>query len=218
MTTVHENHFEPGSGQDDSTTASAYEAFSRLLNDLIERPYDRRTVEQEIEQRFAQTRAVMVTDMCGFSRTTADGGVVSFLLMIQQMRMLSLPVIARRNGVLIEAKADNLLSLFDDTEGALSAAREVIAALNTANLVLADECELYASIGIGHGSILNVGDQLVAGHEVNLAAKLGEDVADRGEILLTPSALAQVNAPEIEREERAVVISGVETAFYAIRP
>jgi class 3 adenylate cyclase len=53
------------------------------------------------------------------------------------------------------------------------------------------------------------------GSEVNLAAKLGEDVADRGEILLTAAARA-----ELPREDSFAAcsgeVSGIQLTYYAV--
>lgn len=46
---------------------------------------------------------------------------------------------------------------------------------------------LHLCIGLGYGEMLRVGDQDVFGYEVNAACRLGEDTADRGEILVTPA-------------------------------
>ena len=54
------------------------------------------------------------------------------------------------------------------------------------------------------------------GNEVNLASKLGEDIADLGDVLLTANAYAQVEKQEIKCEERRVSVSGLELTYYAI--
>jgi adenylate cyclase len=189
---------------------------STLLDELLDHPAERDEIERRLELQFAQTKAVVVVDLCGFSRTTKAHGVVTFLLMIHQMRTFARPVIAAHDGVLVEAKADNLLCLFDSVEQALAAGRAIVQQLNTANLLLPEEFELYASIGIGYGRLLVLRHDLVAGHELNLASKLGEDVADRGQIYLTEAALADLDDLELEAKERTIEISGIETIGYLI--
>jgi adenylate cyclase len=189
---------------------------SALLDELLDRPAGREEIERRLELEFAQTKAVVVVDLCGFSRTTKAHGVVTFLLMIHQMRTLARPVITAHDGVLVEAKADNLLCLFDSVGQALAASRAILQQLNTANLLLPEEFELYASIGIGHGRLLVLRHDLVAGHELNLASKLGEDIADRGQIYLTEAALADLDDLELNAKERTIEISGIETIGYLI--
>jgi len=52
------------------------------------------------------------------------------------------------------------------------------------------------------GRVLKIGDEDVYGHEVNLASKLGEDIARGGEILVTPGARAKIGeVPSVTWEE-----------------
>ena len=61
-----------------------------------------------------------------------------------------------------------------------------------------DNEQLHFSYGIGYGDVLDL-DEDMFGLEVNLASKLGEDLADPGEALLTPSAAAAVDAATLKR-------------------
>src|SRR5688572_16124587 len=104
-----------------------------LLDQIIEHPEKRAELEAQIERDFTERRAVFVLDMSGFSRTTQAHGVVSFLLMIHQMRLLAAPVVEARGGRLVKAEADNLYCLFETVEAAVAAAREIVRRLETVN-------------------------------------------------------------------------------------
>src|SRR4029079_5371068 len=188
----------------------------RLLADIIAEPDRRDEITREIEAIFGQDRAVLVLDMSGFSRTTRQQGIVSFLLMIHQMQMLAAPSISRRGGLLVKAEADNLFCLFDDAPHAVQAGRDIVERLNTVNLLLPEARRLYASIGIGYGRILNVGDEDLFGDEVNLASKLGEDVAGRGAILLTAAAHARLSDPAIVTRHEELNISGLTLSYHVV--
>ena len=188
-----------------------------LLNELLERPYEREQIERRIEGTFSQKKAVLVLDMSGFSRTTQVRGIVPYLLMIHQMRLLSTPTIEEHGGRLVKAEADNLYCLFDSPQDALTASREITSRLRTANVVLPTELELYASFGIGYGPVLAIGDDDVWGDQVNQAARLGEDIAALGEILLTASAFEALGEPKPELDERKVAVSGLELTYYQLR-
>ncbi|HKP79222.1 MAG TPA: adenylate/guanylate cyclase domain-containing protein [Phenylobacterium sp.] len=191
------------------------ERLDQLLSQIIDDPERRVEISQEIERDFTQRRAVLVLDMSGFSRTTQVHGVVSFLLMIHQMRLLAVPTIEARAGALVKAEADNLYCLFDNVDEAVSAAREIMRQLSTVNVLLPATRRLYASIGIGFGDILVLRDADLFGDEVNLASKLGEDVAQGGMILLTDAARAQAPADLKTIEERAS-ISGLALVYHAV--
>ncbi len=192
------------------------EALDRLLGEMVERPEDRRELAATIERDFGEERAVMVLDMSGFSRTTQKRGIVAFLLMIHQMKLLCRPAIEAAGGLVVKAEADNLFCLFADVSDAVAAAREVVERLDSANLVLPEDRRLYASIGIGWGAILNIDNDDIFGDEVNLASKLGEDVAERGMIVLTEAARARAAGSTIETREESVSISGLTFSYHLL--
>ncbi|HEX8457812.1 MAG TPA: adenylate/guanylate cyclase domain-containing protein [Pyrinomonadaceae bacterium] len=188
----------------------------RLLSDIIEQPERREEIARTIETIFAQEKAVLVLDMSGFSRTTRHHGIVSFLLMIHQMKLLARPAIEANRGLLVKAEADNLFCLFDTASDAIGAATEIVQRLNTVNVLLPEDRRLYASVGIGYGRILNVNDKDLYGDEVNLASKLGEDVAGRGVVLLTENAHAQLTDSPIRTREEVISVSGISLVYHVV--
>jgi len=192
------------------------ENLERFLSQMIEQPERREAIALEIASVFGQDKAILVLDMSGFSRTTHRHGIVYFLLMIHQMRLLASPCIAKHAGIIVKAEADNLFCLFDTVGDAVRAAREITQRLDTVNLVLPEDRRLYASIGIGYGHVLNIEDKDLFGNEVNLASKLGEDVAAQGAILLTPQAHAHAEDAGIETREEMISIAGLSLSYYII--
>lgn len=190
----------------------------RLLGEIIEQPERRAEIVRNVEEIFGQDKTIMVLDMSGFSRTTQRHGVVSFLLMIHQMKLIVKPCIEGHGGVLIKTEADNLFCLFDTVDDSARAAQEITNRLSTANILLPEDRRLYASIGIGAGQILNIADEDLFGDEVNLASKLGEDLAGQGEILLTAAAHAQLQNANIETREETVSISGLSLSYFTVQP
>ncbi len=177
----------------------------QLLDEILDQPRRRKRLEAQIEETFVGDRAVLVLDMTGFSRTTQAHGIVAFLLQTRRLRRIADPVVADRRGDVIKAEADNLFCLFPSSDDAFAAAGQILATLPRG---------VYASIGIGYGPMLLVGDDDMLGNEVNLASKLGEDVADDGEILLTEAAYAGLSEPG-GLEERMISISGLELRHFA---
>ncbi|HEX8442850.1 MAG TPA: adenylate/guanylate cyclase domain-containing protein [Allosphingosinicella sp.] len=188
----------------------------RLLQEMLDRPASEAEITREIEEEFGETRAVLALDMSGFSRTTQRRGIVAFLLMIHQMKRIARPVIEANDGIVVKAEADNLFCLLETTTGAIKAAREIIGRLETVNLVLPEDRRLYASIGIGWGRILNVDERDLFGDEVNLASKLGEDVAEKNQILLTQAAQAIAAQSGLDTREASVSISGLTLNYYQL--
>ncbi len=190
--------------------------FERLLGEMIEHPGRQAEIIQTVDDLFGQDKAVMVVDMSGFCRATRDHSIVLVLSMVHQMQLLLKPCVEARGGVLVKAEADNLFCLFDTVFQALQACPPIHSALHTANLRVPEHCHLNVSIGIGYGHILNIEDKDLFGDEVNLASKLGEDIANRGEVLLTESAFSQLQeaGPHIEAE--AVEVSGFALRYHVV--
>lgn len=188
----------------------------RLLDDMIETPDRMATLAETIEQVFCETRSVMVLDMSGFSRTTQRHGIAAFLLMVHQMKRLAMPEIEDKGGLLVKAEADNLYCLFDATDDAVRAARAIVRQLKAANLILPEDRRLYASIGIGFGAVLNIDDEDLFGDEMNLACKLGEDIAGRSEILLTEAARATLTLKTVETRPEQLSISGLALNYHMV--
>ena len=186
-----------------------------LLTRIIQEPERRDEIAEEIERDFTQRRAVLVLDMSGFSRTTQLHGIVVFLLMIHQMRLLAVPTILAAGGKLVKAEADNLYCLFETVDAAVRASREIMNRLETVNVLLPADRRLYASIGVGFGDILVLDDADLFGDEVNLSSKLGEDVAQDHQILLTEAARAELDEGVATTAER-VSISGLILNYFAI--
>jgi len=187
----------------------------RLLQDMLDRPEAQDRIIEEIEGIFGHAAAVLVLDMSGFSRSTQQHGIVRFLLMIFQMRVLAESAIRRSGGVLVKSEADNLYCRFPTVDAAVTAAMEIIERLDTVNPLLPTDRRLYASMGIGFGRILVIEGQDMFGDEVNLACKLAEDVAQRGEVLMTQAARASLGI-EVDGVGKTVGISGLALHYHQL--
>lgn len=198
------------------TTRNSRENMERLMTEMIEYPERRPALEKTLDTIFGQDKVIFVLDMSGFSRTTQRLGIVSFLLMIHQMKLLAAPCIEAERGLVLKAEADNLFALFDTVDDAVRAGREIIQRLNAANMVLPEGRKLYVSIGIGYGNVLNIEDRDLWGDEVNLASKLGEDIGQIGEILLTAEARARMQDPGVMLQEENISVSGLMLTYYQV--
>jgi class 3 adenylate cyclase len=207
-----------GNDEDDQKIAdlNTRDNLEKLLDELIEAPGTYDDIKNRIEEKFRQERTILILDLSGFTRTTQVEGILPFLLMIHQMQRLALPSVEGHGGILVRADADNLTCLMDEVKDAVAAAKEITERLNTANIILPSSRDLYVSIGIGHGKILNVDNEAIFGNQVNLASKLGEDLAESGDILITEAAYAQIEDSGFKCEKHEVNISGVELTYYSV--
>jgi class 3 adenylate cyclase len=187
-----------------------------LLDEISDHPEREAELTALIERDFGETRAVLVLDMSGFSRCTEQNGIVCFLSMIHAMKRRAVPAVEEAGGILVKAEADNLYCMFADVDAAVAAAREILRRLAAANAATPPDRHLGAAIGIGFGHILNVDEEDLFGHEVNLASKLGEDVAGEGEILLTAAASERALGLGMVMERKETSISSLVLPYFRI--
>ena len=188
-------------------------ARAQLNSFLSERnQYPTRSIEIDaaIRTTFERKVAVLALDMCGFSKLTAQYGIIHFLSMIHQMEQAARPAVVGNGGQVIKQEADNLLAIFSQPAQALEAALDIFRAFESMNAVLPKERDIYGSIGIGYGDILVIGEEDVFGNEVNEACKLGEDLAQKMEILLTPAAHAALPPDAYACSPDSFLISGID--------
>ena len=163
----------------------------RLLDRRNEHPEQLAAIDHQIVTLFEDQRAIMVLDMCGFSRLTIRHGIIHYLAMIQRMQRTVLPLIDAGRGKLVKTEADNVFATFDGVADALRTAHTIHKTLERANAVLPADWDVHVGIGIGFGPLLLIGSDDVYGSEMNLASKLGEDLAEAGDVLLTEAAFAR---------------------------
>jgi class 3 adenylate cyclase len=171
-------------------------------------------IDEELRRTFERRVAVLVLDMCGFSRLTAQYGIIHYLAMIHQMEEAATPAVSGNGGKVIMQEADNLFAIFATPQNALDAALDILRAFEAVNSVVPDERDIYGSVGIGYGDVLVIGEEDIFGAEVNLASKLGEDLAEKSEVLLTESAYKALPAGHYVCAPRNFTTSGMQIACY----
>jgi class 3 adenylate cyclase len=200
----------------DGVAQGSREHFRALLEQAVEQPERRAEIIREIEGVFNQEKAVLVADLDSFTATTAEHGILTFLVLLVQVHRLTRPILERHGGLLLKSEADTLFCLFDQVDDAIRAGCEIRACLRSTGLQTANGSPVTIAMGIGYGTMLNLGNEDALGAEVNFAYKLGEDVGRGGDILLTWAAHAQARDPEHRFEERAATVSGMRLPYFAL--
>jgi adenylate cyclase len=193
-----------------------FRTLERLLAERNEHPERLARIDARIRERFERKLAVFVLDMCGFSRLTLAHGIIHYLALIQRMHGVVLPIVAARGGQLVKTEADNVFAVFERVAAAHAAALDVQAALRELNAVLPADWDVHAGIGIGYGPLLYVEGADVFGAEMNLASKLGEDLAQAGDVLVTEAAAARLGRAKLVG--RRARISGISLRYFASVP
>lgn len=186
-------------------------ACARDLWELVEQRgragADVAAVDRAIWEGFGQRRAVMFTDLAGFSRGVEQFGILHFLHVIHEQRKLLFPILGRHGGTLLKEEGDSLLVVFADAPASFACAVEMQHATLRHNVGRPPEEHVLLCLGLGFGDVLLVGSEDVWGREVNVASKLGEDTARAGEILLSGAAAAALG------EVSGVVFEPIEQGF-----
>ena len=188
----------------------------RLLSERNQYPERVAEFDQEIRRTFERAVSMLMLDMSGFSRLAEKHGIIHYLAMIEQMEGTARPAVKANHGVVIKQEADNLLCMFGNPVDALEAALDVFRAFEAVNTVLPDARDIYGSIGIGYGETLVIGDEDLFGNEMNFACKLGEDIATRGQILLTPAAYNALPPGRYEFSVQEDTIGGRDLQFFRL--
>lgn len=172
--------------------------------------------ESEFFRKYHWEKTIMVLDMTGLTRFTMEQGELAALLRIVEAHQVCLPVIRDGGADVIRSFADDLVALFDDTYQALVTAFEVHERLREFARHH-DGPVTQCCIGIGCGRVLRIGPNLAQGDEMNRASKLGEDIANGEETLVTENVRAALSDRAELRFEAA---AGPDAPFpyYRARP
>lgn len=195
------------------------QTFEQLIAAYHEQSIDeeRRAIEARLWQSYGRRCAVFISDLSGFSRLTHRHSIVHFLGLIHQCRKLLRPVIACYAGTLVKATADNVYAIFEEVPQAIDASIEMQRVLARYNADCPADRQIGLCIGVGYGEILVIDREDFYGHQLNLAFKLGEDVAQPGEVLVTAEAMEQLVNDDYPHELRTAHCSGVTIPHAALR-
>jgi len=186
------------------------------LGMLLDQNIDPNTRADEIWARYGQHRAVMMLDSSGFSRVSERLGIIHFLSRLVLMRNMVQPVLQENGYLDFHFEADNIFATFSCSDDAIRAAQAAHDTVYGNNLMLTESEPFRICIGIGYGRLL-YSETLEGyfGDEMNLASKLGEDIAEGGETLLTLGAYKSAS-PVLVQEftERQVTISGMQINYH----
>ncbi len=179
---------------------------------LLERrntePGRQKEIDRLILSRFQCTCAVLVLDMAGFSVSVQRHGIIHHLAKIRRMHAVVGRTVQKHGGSVVKFEADNAFAAFPNVRSAVRAALEINRVLRQTNAKTTQHNAIHVAIGIGYGPILLACDDYY-GDEVNLASKLGEDIAHDGEVFLTERARRSLRGSEFRFEKTDIVVSGL---------
>lgn len=194
--------------------SASEDRLEKLILERLMPGADKEKIDKKIWDLFGEDWAVMFTDLSGFSRHVAKFGIIHFLQIISESQRIFIPIIEDHEGILLKTEGDSFMVIFRNPNKALEAAIAMQKKSIEYNVDRPEEEKIYLCAGLGYGHMLRIGDENVFGAEVNAASKLGEDIAEKGEILVTESFKKQVGN-DFPFEDIAEVPSGAEKAYRA---
>jgi adenylate cyclase len=143
-------------------------------------------------------RAIVFTDTADFTTRTAQDGILHFLMIFERISVEIRKLVKKMGGEIVKVEGDSLLLRYDHPDEACLAVAAIDALLAASNKGRPENEQVHFSYGVGYGDVLDLDDDMF-GLEVNLASKLGEDLAEPGEALLTPAAAAALTPALLKR-------------------
>ncbi len=194
--------------------SASEDRLEKLIEERVQPGADKEAIDGRIWDLFGETWAVMFTDLAGFSRAVAEFGIIHFLQVIHESQKVLVPCIDRHDGILLKIEADSMLVIFRNVAKAIDCAVSMHDALRAYNVDRSEAEKILLCVGLGYGPMLRIGDQDVFGAEVNAASKLGEDISEAWEILVTDSVHdAAQGIPGLRFEPIPEVPPGAKAAF-----
>jgi len=200
-------------------TDPAHAEFEQLIAQLSVAEDDESygVIRKKIWERFGTTGTAFISDMANFSSTSRSLGICHFLKMIHRARNIVGPLVKDNKGILLKTEADNCYAFFEDPGDAIQASFDINAELFRINQEHDIDEQIFLSVGIDFGDLLLAGVSDFYGDPVNSASKLGEDLAIKGETLVTERALNRTALTVNEKVERMIArISNIELSYVRI--
>ncbi|MGB0749206.1 MAG: adenylate/guanylate cyclase domain-containing protein [Magnetospiraceae bacterium] len=162
----------------------------KMLSSLLDRyrqgdDAERKRLEKMAWDIYGIEEAVFVLDMSGFTKTALHDGIFHFLHLIDVMKRIAVPVIHLKCGAVLKYQADNIFARFVDIPDAVDAALALFRELDKYNQTQEPRFQIDASIGIDYGPLLLLREDDFFGNAMNIASKLGEDMAGKHELLVS---------------------------------
>jgi class 3 adenylate cyclase/CHAT domain-containing protein/tetratricopeptide (TPR) repeat protein len=155
---------------------------------------ERQRLDSLIHDKFKKRRAILFSDVCGFTKYMETKGDISGRAWLQKHHDIVLPLIKGHGGDVLKIMGDGVMSSFGETLAAVKAAVSIQKGLQEYNKKADKADELHVSMGINTGEILLDGGDII-GDVVNTASRI-ESHADRDQILLSRAAYEDVRGSE----------------------
>ncbi len=152
---------------------------------------ERERLDQLIEQKFRKRKAILFSDVCGFTQYMHKMGDLRGRAWIQKHHDIVIPLIEEYNGEVVDVMGDGVMASFSDTVSAAKASIAIQKSLHRHNAKTKKTDRIHVRIGINSGEVF-AEKKHIAGDAVNVAARIQSE-ADPDQILISKNAYEDIN-------------------------
>lgn len=127
---------------------------------------------------------ILTTDMSGFTRLTKTYGILHFLRLVLKARSLMLPAMAKVGGWKVKYEGDNIIGAFPNADAAICCLKSFVEQVALYNKTREKDFQIRIGCGLDEGEVEVLGDEII-GAAFDCSFKLGEDISEAGEVLIT---------------------------------
>lgn len=173
-------------------------------------------LDRKINEACGAELTVVSCDSSGFSKKTHEQGIIEFMDNMVKCHDALEKIVSRHGGVTLSDKADNLMLIFPEPLKAAACGIEMHRWLKRRNKGLPEHKKYNICVGIHHGSLLRFADDAY-GPAVNVAFKLGEDIAAKDELLVSGQVNELIKKKFRTDYSKHVTIGGVSFDVYKVK-
>jgi len=178
---------------------------------------ERERLDQLIEKEFRKKRAVLFTDVSGFTQYMHEMGDLRGRAWIQKHHDIVIPLIEQYSGKVLDIMGDGVMASFLDALSASKASIAIQKSLYEFNARTNKSDRIHVRIGINYGEIFEEKNH-IAGDAVNVAARI-QAQADPDQILISKRAYEEIsdNSEILCRFHKKVKVKGKPEALELYR-
>lgn len=173
-------------------------------------------LDRRIEAECGAELTVVSCDSSGFSKKTHEHGIIEFMDNMTKCHDALEKIVARHGGITLSDKADNLMLIFDEPAAALACSIEMHRWLKRRNRTMPAHKKYNMCIGVHHGGLLRFADDAY-GPAVNVAFKLGEDIAGKDELIVSGKVNEMIKGRFRTDYSKHTTIGGVTFDVYKVK-
>ncbi|MCP4624779.1 MAG: CHAT domain-containing protein [bacterium] len=162
-----------------------------LSGDIARALHERERLDQLIEQRFRTKRAILFSDVSGFTQYMHKMGDLRGRAWIQKHHDIVIPLIEEHNGEVLDVMGDGFMTSFPDALSATKASIVIQKSLYGHNAKTKKTDRIHVRIGINFGEVFAEKNH-ISGDAVNVAARIQAE-AEPDQILISKSAYDEIS-------------------------